>query len=69
MAKKNNDLHPTEKHVLIMFGEVCKHCQGSISIVGNTFEYVWVRCRECGREYLGGYTTLTQTLDLEVASD
>lgn len=69
MANKQNHLDQEEKHVLIMFDEVCKHCQGSISITGSAFEYVFVRCRECGSEYLGGYTAITQTLDLEVVSD
>ncbi len=71
MATKTKEkvVDPTEKHVLIMFSEVCKHCGGRISIVGSTFEYVWVRCHECGSEHLGGYTTLTQTIKTEVASD
>ena len=63
MATKLKHLDPKEKHVLVMFKEVCKHCGGSISIVGNTFEYVWVRCHECGSEHLGGYFTITQTLE------
>ena len=63
MATKENHLHETEQHVLIMMTEVCKDCGGSITLTGSVFEYMFARCNACGVEFIAGHLAITQTVE------